>query len=106
VVSLSEVTAINNYRWQITLKDGRAQLVDGTSWANVIPRRQELDTTYVRNGLIYLFKTPLLFTKDPSLYGEIVQGYVTEDKYSMEIDTEKEWVDAESKFVSLLDEQV
>lgn len=104
VIALGEVTGHHNYHWQVKLDGDKAMLVDGTSWPNVIRRRQDLPKTYFRNGAFYLFKPELLFAPEPSLYGEDVRGYRVEEKYSFDIDSFRDWEESEVRFKKLLEE--
>lgn len=102
VIALGEVEGHYNYHWQIKMdEEGKALLVDGSSWSSVIRRRQDLPKTYFRNGAFYLFKTDLLFASEPSLYGSDVRGYVLAPEYSIDIDSPEDWHQAEKKFSKL-----
>jgi N-acylneuraminate cytidylyltransferase len=106
VVALGEVPKHFNPAWQFNLKEGgELELFLGGNIKNMIRRRQDLSTTYFRNGAFYLFKADLLFVAEPSLYGENVRGYVIEQKYSADIDTPEDWEGAEKKFLSLLQDK-
>jgi CMP-N,N'-diacetyllegionaminic acid synthase len=102
IVALGEVPKHFSPEWQFNIEeDKKIALFTGGHINNVICRRQNLPTTYFRNGAFYLFKTDLLFEKDPSLYGEDVRGYVIENKYSVDIDTPEDWEKAEEKLQNL-----
>ncbi len=102
VIALGNVPGHFNYHWQVDLKeDGKALLVDGTPWPQVIRRRQDLPPMYFRNGAFYLFKTELLFADTPSLYGSDVRGYLVGPEYSIDIDSPKDWAEAEKIFEKL-----
>ena len=47
------------------------------------------------NGAIYLFRTALLFEREPSLYGERVEMYRMPAPYGHNIDDEQDWAAAE-----------
>ena len=99
VVGLGEAPKHFSPFWQFNMdKANKIELFSGESITNVIRRRQELPTTYYRNGAFYLFRTDLLFTGKPSLYGNDVRGYVIEPKYSVDIDTLEDWEYAERMF--------
>lgn len=105
VIALGEVPGHHNFHWQVELQGDKAVLVDGSPWHKVISRRHDLPMTYFRNGALYLFKPDLLFAPEPSLYGSDVRGYVVDEKYSVDIDTLKDWKEAEPRFLRLLEEQ-
>jgi len=101
VISLGAVPGHFNYHWQIELAGERAALADGTPWPDVVRRRQDLPTTYFRNGAFYLLKPDLLFTANPSMYGTNVCGYVVDEAYSFDIDSMEDWSDSEKRFAAL-----
>lgn len=104
VVSVSEVPAGYSPYWQFQLASSecRLTLFTGAPVKNVIKRRQDLPKTYVRNSAFYIFKPSLLFEEEPSFYGENVKGYVMKNKYSVDIDTPDDWLEAENKLKSVL----
>lgn len=103
-ISVSEVPGVFNPYWQLKLgEDGRVELFTGGSMRNVIRRRQDLPKTYYRNSSIYAFRPELLFTDDPSFYGEDVRAYVTDSKYAFDIDTPEDWEFAERQFKKILE---
>ena len=103
VVSLGEVPKHFSPLWQFNIDtEKKIEPFMGGSIVNVICRRQDLPATYFRNGAFYLFKTELLFAPEPSLYGNDVRGYVLDSKYSVDIDTQEDWVHAERVFASLI----
>lgn len=106
VVALGEVPGHFSPFWQFNLReDNQLELFTGGEFKNIVGRRQDLPKTYFRNGAFYLFKTELLFSDKPSIYGEDVRGYPIADEYSFDIDTPSDWQRAEENFlkkVSLL----
>lgn len=106
VVSLAEVPGVFSPHWQLRVGDeGRVELFTGGTIKNIIRRRQDLPKSYYRNSAIYAFKTECLFASEPSLYGDDVRGYPTEPKYALDIDTQEDWVIAETLFKKILDEE-
>lgn len=106
VISVSEVPGVFSPYWQIKIAEGdRVELFTGGSMKQVIRRRQDLPKTYYRNSAIYAFKPELLFRDDPSFYGEDVRAYITDLKYTMDIDTPEDWAIAEVMFKKIVDEE-
>jgi len=106
VFSVSEVPGVFSPYWQFNLDaEGRASLFTGGSIKNIIPRRQELPKTYYRNSSIYAFRTSLLFSDNPSFYGEDVRAYIIDSKYALDIDTLEDWEAAERRLSKILREE-
>lgn len=104
--SVAEVPRTLNPHWQIELaSDSRVKLFTGTAMKNVIRRRQDLPKTYYRNSSVYAFKPELLFTSDPSLYGNDARACITDSKYAFDIDTPEDWEVAERMFKKILEEE-
>jgi CMP-N-acetylneuraminic acid synthetase len=63
-----------------------------------VGRRQDLPPAYAKAGVIYLFRTEVLFDPaNPSLYGEFTAPYVLDDpEVAMDIDTPEDWDRAEA----------
>ena len=105
-ISVAEVPGVFSPHWQIKVADdGRTELFTGEPFKKVIRRRQDLPKTYYRNSSIYAFRPELLFSDDPSFYGEDVRAYVTDSKYAFDIDTPEDWEEAEKKFKKTLEEE-
>lgn len=103
VVAVGEVPKHFSPYWQLTInKEKKINLFNGDIFFNIIERRQDLPVSYFRNGAFYLFKTRLLFSDNPSIYGEDVRGYIMESKYSTDIDTLDDWNLAEKNFNSII----
>src|SRR3989344_1743454 len=99
VVALGEVPRHFSPLWQFSIdQEKRLQLFGGGEIKNIIRRRQELPISYFRNGAFYIFKTSLLFSAEPSMYGADVRGYVIGPEYSVDIDMPEDWEAAEKKF--------
>ena len=98
VVSVVEIPGHFSPYWAVIENgDGRAELFIGEPIRKRIHRRQEFPKkTFSHNGVIYLFKTELLFNQEePSLYGDHVRLYPMEQKYSANIDHPEDWELAE-----------
>lgn len=106
VVSVAEVPGVFSPSWQLKVgEEGRMEIFTGGPLKNFIRRRQNLPKTYYRNSAIYLFKTDLLFVSEPSLYGDDVRGYITESKYSIDMDTPEDWIVAEAMMKRIFEEE-
>jgi CMP-N,N'-diacetyllegionaminic acid synthase len=97
VVSVSEVPAHYNPMRTLRLDDrGMASLfVTGQPVRRRINRRQDIPTAWTMNGAVYLFRTPLLFASEPSLYGDRTAAYVMSPADGISIDSRDDWSDAE-----------
>ena len=107
VFTIAELAADFNPYWQLILSpDGKVLPFTGSSMKNVIKRRQDLPVkTYMWDSAVFAFKPDLLFTKEPSFYGDDPRGYVTEQKYVIDIDTSEDWEAAERKLKIILDDE-
>lgn len=101
VLSVSLVPKHFHPDWQF-IKDekGRLKIFTGAEVKNITRRRQDLPDTYFKNGAIFLFKPEVLFTNQPSIYGDSVLAYLMDDKYSVNIDTLDDWALAEKLFIN------
>ena|SRR3989344_1510799 len=107
VFSVAEVPGVLSPYWQLNVDaEGRVSLFTGGSIKKVIRRRQDLPKTYFRNSSIYAFRPELLFTDDPSLYGDDARAYATDSKYALDIDTPEDWEVAERQFKKILEEEL
>ncbi len=96
VISVSEVPGHYNPHWQFILaKDGGLDIFTGEEFSQIIKRRQDLPKTYARNGAIYAFKAELLSADTPTFYGNDVRAYIMDEKYSVNIDSLKDFKEAE-----------
>ena len=97
VVSVSEVPAHYNPMRTLRVDDrGMASLfVSGQPVRHRINRRQDMPIAWTMNGAIYLFRTPLLFAAEPTLYGERTAAYVMSHAHGLSIDSLDDWNDAE-----------
>lgn len=103
VVALGEVPMHFNPDWQIKIdSEKKIELLTGAHVRHVKHRRQDLPTTYYRNGAFYLFKTDLLYSSEPTMYGNDVRAYLMDAKFSFDIDTPRDWELAENNFKSMM----
>jgi len=95
VVSFVPVPEDFNPHWIARIDDrGLARLWSGEPLWKRIARRQDLperDRTYSFNGAIYLFKTSLLFSKNPNFYGDVTVPYVMKPEESVNINVPADW---------------
>jgi CMP-N,N'-diacetyllegionaminic acid synthase len=74
---------------------------DGEILRNLIHRNQDIPETYFINSTIYAMKYDNLFDGHASLWGNSTYGYLMDEKYAIDIDTELEWLIAEVKMKAL-----
>lgn len=104
VLSVAEIPEnYSPYKAMVIGQDGLLTLFkDGQPVRKRPTRRQDLAQTYWSVGLIYLFKTNLLFDpKEPSLYGDKVAPQIIENKYRIDINIPEDWPVAESALLKL-----
>jgi len=96
-VSVSEVPDHFNCSNNMIINDkGLLKLINGNPIYKRVPRRQDRPKNYWSNGIIYLFKTDLLFNEaNPNFYGESTVPYVIDQKYASDIDVPSDWDAAE-----------
>ncbi len=80
-----------------------SRVTDGAIMRNLIHRNQDIPTSYFINSTIYAMKYENLFDGNNSLWGNSTYGYVMDEKYAIDIDTEIEWMIAEVKMKALLE---
>ena len=97
VVSVIKAIANHNPHWMLKVDDSnKVTLFTGEPLSKIKPRRQELPDVYIRNDFIYLFEPENLFMNPPGLYGEAPEIMEIEDSVDVDINTEEDWVLAES----------
>lgn len=103
VLSVSEVPENFNYRKTMILNDaGILKLINNDPIYKRIARRQDLPKNYWSTGMIYLFKTELLFDpSSPNFYGEKTMPYVIDKKYIVDINVPEDWAEAEKALKGL-----
>lgn len=95
IVSVTAIPAKYSPEWQLTIdKEGRLRTFTGVAWSRVKPNRQQLISTYVRNGAVYAFRRNA-FVKTHSLYGNKVLAHVMPEENSVNIDYMEDWCKAE-----------
>lgn len=104
VISVSEVPEnFNSHKTMIIGEGGILKLINppGAPIYRRIARRQDLPKEYWSTGMIYLFKTDLLFGVNPNLYGEKTAPLVIDKKYVIDINVPEDWTAAEAALKSL-----
>jgi len=82
--------------------DGTLTGIEGTHLGHMIHRRQDLPKHFALNGLIFACRTELVLLNPPTLWGENVQAYVVDPKYSVDLDGPEDWAPAEAKLRHIL----
>jgi CMP-N-acetylneuraminic acid synthetase len=99
VVSVLPVPHEYNPNWVYWRQNG-GTLKLSTGESEPTPRRQDLPSAFHRDGSIYVTRTTTILGKK-SLYGDRVQGYEIDPRYSVNIDTEDDWKVAEARIAQL-----
>src|SRR5262249_35125111 len=97
VVSVSEVPSHFNPMRALRVDErGMASLfVGGQSVRFRLNRRQELPPAWTMNGAIYLFRTRVLLTHEPSISADTTAAYVMSLADGISIDSIEDWTEAE-----------
>jgi len=93
LVSVLEVPHQYNPHWTFEPNENDTLQI-ATGEKNIIPRRQELPKAYHRDGSIYITKTHIIQDEN-SLYGNSLAYIVSDSMYYVNIDTQKDWEQAE-----------
>lgn len=104
VFTVSELAPDLNPYWQLKLdEDERVSLFMGGPMKNVIRRKQDLPVkTFCWDSAVYAFKPDVLFSSEPSFYGDDVRGFITDPKYALDLDVPEDWPVAEARVKQLL----
>ena len=106
VLTVSEVPSDWHPHWQLTRDaDARVAIFTGGPMKRVIRRRQDLSKTYSCDSAVFAFKPHVLFADEPSFYGDDTRGYVTEQKYAVDLDAPDDWEEAERRVKKILDDE-
>ncbi|MBW3596636.1 MAG: acylneuraminate cytidylyltransferase family protein [Planctomycetes bacterium] len=97
VVSVRAVESHFHPRWQFTIEGGELHVYTGEPLVELVPRRQLLSPTYVRNGAIYAFR-PRSLEATGSIYGRRCLAYEMSAELSLNIDTLDDWREAAAHF--------
>ena len=93
VVSVTEIPDRYNPHWALTVHDGF--LRDVVPGGRDVTRRQELPTTYMRDGSLYATKTEVV--ESGSLYGERSRALEIPPERSVNLDSPEDWDEAERR---------
>ncbi len=93
LISVKKVPTDYNPHW-VFFQSKNKILKISTGEEKIIPRRQMLPDAFHRDGMIYLVKSNVL-SKNQSLYGKKLSGYITDSKLYINIDTPGDWEQAE-----------
>jgi len=95
VVSVRPVPAEYNPKW-VYWQDIEGRLSISTGDDEPIRRRQDLPEAYHRDGSVYITRTEIIIDRG-SLYGDHILGYEMPAEFSVNIDSEDDWVNAERR---------
>jgi len=99
VVSVSLAEANMNPHWMLIENKNEVQLFNGDRLTSIKDRRQDLPKVYIRNDFIYLLDPNNLFESKANLYGcKVKMLKIPEHRYDIDLNTEKDWIVAESIF--------
>lgn len=105
--SLASVTEVpHHYHPDVALArqaDGTLVGMRGTPVIRLPNRRQDLPACYAFNGLIWACRTEIVRRDPPTLWGERVQSYVVEPRYSIDLDRPEDWAAAEARCQELME---
>ena len=95
VISVLPVPHEYNPKWVYWRQnDGNLRISTGDT--EPISRRQDLPPAFHRDGSVYVTRSETILT-GKSLYGERVHGYEIDPRFSVNIDTEEDWKEAEDR---------
>jgi CMP-N,N'-diacetyllegionaminic acid synthase len=89
VVSILKVPHEYNPKWVYWL-DATGKLILSTGETEPVTRRQNLPDAFHRDGSVYVTRSEVILKRN-SLYGSEVRGYLMDERYSANIDTEDDW---------------
>lgn len=97
IVSVADVPESFNLKKTMILdNEGMLKLGNGDPIYKRVARRQDLPKNYWSVGIIYLFRTKLLFDPiNPNIYGEKTAPLFIDKKYAVDINVLEDWEIAE-----------
>ena len=107
VLSVAEIPEnFSPHKAMVVDENGFLVLSNGNPVYKRTARRQDLPKTHWSVGMIYLFKTSLLFDSDePNFYGKKVAPYLVDQKYVIDINVPEDWEMAERALQKLSREE-
>jgi len=102
VVSVIKAEANVNPHWMLVENGKDIRLFNGKSLSNIQERRQDLPEAFIRNDFVYVLNPKNLYETKPNLYGDNVNLFkISEHRYDIDINTEKDFAIAEAIFGKL-----
>jgi len=95
VISVLPVPHEYNPKW-VYWQDENGSLSISVGDKDPVTRRQDLPPAYHRDGSVYVTRTAVIVDRD-SLYGDSVVAYNMPEEFSLNIDTESDWLEAECR---------
>lgn len=92
LISVRRVPSEYNPKW-VYWRDPQGRLSISTGDDEPISRRQDLPDAYHRDGSVYITRTDIIMDRQ-SLYGDQTLGYEIPEQFSVNIDTEDDWLGA------------
>ncbi len=96
LISVLPVPSEYNPHW-VFESNSKGFLEIATGEKQIIPRRQELPSAYIRDGAIYITKVQIVFELN-SLYGNLIDFIVSEESNHVNLDTLDDWQKAKKIF--------
>jgi len=98
LVGISEIPRHFSYAKQLALRENIvARISDGAPLKQLTHRNQDIEPSYYINSAVYGFRSKNLFEGDKNLWGERTFGFLMDDAFLADIDTEDDWYLAEAK---------
>lgn len=105
VISVAEVLEnFNSHKTMTIDSTGHLKLLNGNPLYKRPVRRQDLPKEYWSTGLVYLFKTDLLFGAEPNFYGDRTSPLIVDRKYGVDINTAEDWAEAEKMAAKMIEQ--
>ncbi len=104
VVAASELPMSHNPYWVFEQSKLRPETLVNAKGQNIkdIPhQRQLLPKYYTKNDIVFVINAKNLHGKNPNLWGEKQELYITSNFYDADINTPEEWILMEDKFKRL-----
>jgi CMP-N-acetylneuraminic acid synthetase len=82
--------------------DGTIAGVDGTPVSAMTHRRQDLETAYAFDGIVFACRAELCRRDPPTMWGERVLGLTVDPANAVDLDRPEDWAAAEAKLRDVL----